>query len=214
MKARYFHRRNPLDGYNDADLTVKLPDRDDLDRFEETLVEAIEDALSRKDYTGKRTQINRYERQDGTLGRLGALPFARAVTICVIEDDDRNELARGYAFCSRDDQFNKRVGREIAFGRALAALSPEQREQLRHEEGIRLRKQQEQTYLLELLDRMSYSFGNLDLEEADRELEEVASNEENTKAIDLDETFAQVSEALDELSQDDDSSEEEDGCRR
>ncbi len=181
MRVRYFHRRNPFDGYNDADLCVNLPQRDELDRFEESLGEAIEDALTRTDHSGKHFQIERYGRHDKKLGRLGALPFARAVTICIIEDDDRNELTRGYAFCSPEDQFNRRVGRMIAYGRALAGLAPgELREEVVREEHVRRQVQRQESYQGALLDRMFESFnGNMEslTEEEKQELAAVLDDE-------------------------------------
>ena len=42
-------------------------------------------------------------------------------TICIIERDGQ-EVARGYALCSRRDQFYRRIGRDIARGRALRKL--------------------------------------------------------------------------------------------
>lgn len=42
-------------------------------------------------------------------------------TICVIEREEK-EVSRGYALCSRKDQFCRRIGRSIALGRALGRL--------------------------------------------------------------------------------------------
>jgi len=38
-------------------------------------------------------------------------------TVCTIEVDG-TEVSRGYALCSREDQFCRKTGRKIAFGRA------------------------------------------------------------------------------------------------
>lgn len=43
-------------------------------------------------------------------------------TICLIENDDYVVVARGEAYCSDLDNFCYRIGRDIAFGRALKAL--------------------------------------------------------------------------------------------
>jgi len=43
---------------------------------------------------------------------------ASAVTLCVLEDGDRNEVCRGYAFCSEKDNFSRAEGRERAEKRA------------------------------------------------------------------------------------------------
>jgi hypothetical protein len=40
------------------------------------------------------------------------------VTVCILEDDEKRELGVGYAFCSFEDQFNKRRGRIISQLRA------------------------------------------------------------------------------------------------
>lgn len=49
-----------------------------------------------------------------------------AATVCFIEDEDRNVVATGYSFCSASDQFNKKLGRQIAFNRAVRAFSDSQ----------------------------------------------------------------------------------------
>lgn len=43
-------------------------------------------------------------------------------TVCYVEDEDRNVLSTGYSFCSVNDQFDKKRGRQIAMGRALRGL--------------------------------------------------------------------------------------------
>lgn len=50
-------------------------------------------------------------------------------TICEIENESREIIARGYSFCSANDQFNKKVGRQIAFGRAKKELIKSNTEQ-------------------------------------------------------------------------------------
>ena len=55
------------------------------------------------------------------------LPTAVAATMCYFEDDDRNRLAVGYAFCSQKDQFSKKRGRMIAEGRARKQLRKDSR---------------------------------------------------------------------------------------
>lgn len=42
-------------------------------------------------------------------------------TTCEVFDRDNNAYI-GYAFCSSQDQFNKKIGRKIALGRALAQV--------------------------------------------------------------------------------------------
>ena len=44
-------------------------------------------------------------------------------TVCHIENDQREVLATGYSFCSEEDQFNKKLGRQIALGRAIAEFN-------------------------------------------------------------------------------------------
>ncbi len=46
----------------------------------------------------------------------------KGCTVCIIENDDRIELARGYAFCSSKDNYSKAIGRAIALGRAKVEL--------------------------------------------------------------------------------------------
>lgn len=40
-------------------------------------------------------------------------------TFCSVLDADDHVVARGSAFCNAKDNFNKRIGRDIALGRAL-----------------------------------------------------------------------------------------------
>lgn len=54
--------------------------------------------------------------------KLNLMAKVVAVTTCEIEDEDRNVLARGFAFCSYADQFSRPKGRAIAEGRARARL--------------------------------------------------------------------------------------------
>lgn len=55
-------------------------------------------------------------------------PFKRGaiVTACVIKlpwyTDGNNTFARGIAICTPNDQFNRKLGRNIAMGRAVAAI--------------------------------------------------------------------------------------------
>lgn len=135
MKARYFHRRNPLEKYSNLlELLysgIPAPVSEALEAFDKALGMAIEDALSRG-------QVKRYECRDSS--RMGRLPFACGFTVCIIENDDREELARGYAFCSELDMFSRRYGRAKAYGRAFAELNHLQREQ------FLLRQRVEQEY--------------------------------------------------------------------
>ncbi len=50
--------------------------------------------------------------------------FLGVATICLLPVPacDGNTILRGIAFCSPPDQFNKKVGRAIALGRAVKAL--------------------------------------------------------------------------------------------
>lgn len=43
-------------------------------------------------------------------------------TRCLIEDKEGNAIAVGYSFCSPKDQFSRKLGRQIAQGRALRRL--------------------------------------------------------------------------------------------
>jgi len=52
-----------------------------------------------------------------------AAQASSAFTLCILEDDDGNEVARGYAFCGDKEQFCRATGRSIALGRAEAALA-------------------------------------------------------------------------------------------
>ena|SRR3990167_1607950 len=44
------------------------------------------------------------------------------VTICSLEDSNRNVVSIGYAFCSQLDQFNKKTGRNKSLGKAVQRL--------------------------------------------------------------------------------------------
>jgi len=59
-------------------------------------------------------QVNLYDR-DGIVSDFKA----NAVTICYIEETDRSLVAKGYGFCSLEDQFSRSKGRKIALNRAL-----------------------------------------------------------------------------------------------
>jgi hypothetical protein len=49
----------------------------------------------------------------------GGRPWPAAATRCLITNDDGQiTWATGYSFCSSKDQFNKKLGRTIARGRA------------------------------------------------------------------------------------------------
>lgn len=59
-------------------------------------------------------QIRRYHN-----GHLPAR-FAPRMTVCTIHDGEVE--VQGYAFCSWDDNFSRRIGRQIAEGRARVRL--------------------------------------------------------------------------------------------
>ena len=42
------------------------------------------------------------------------------VTICGIWDTEKNTMSYGYAVCSPEDQFEKKVGRKLAYDRAIS----------------------------------------------------------------------------------------------
>ncbi len=52
-------------------------------------------------------------------------PSLGACTVCIIpyDRDGKTCYVRGVAICNPLDQFNKRVGRDIALGRAIKALT-------------------------------------------------------------------------------------------
>lgn len=49
---------------------------------------------------------------------VGVSPFGGA-TICRILDENRVVVAVGEAYCSEEDQYVKKIGRDISLGRAL-----------------------------------------------------------------------------------------------
>lgn len=49
-------------------------------------------------------------------------PYINGVTCCQLERADRSVASIGYAFCSINDNFNKKVGRAVALGRAIREL--------------------------------------------------------------------------------------------
>lgn len=54
-----------------------------------------------------------------------ARPLAATVCTIVVPNDKEPDfpyVARGYAFCSANDQFSRKKGRAISYGRALDAL--------------------------------------------------------------------------------------------
>lgn len=52
-------------------------------------------------------------------GEILPLDPRGGTTICYLEDEENNVLSRGYATCSKTEQYNKRIGRLISQGRAL-----------------------------------------------------------------------------------------------
>jgi hypothetical protein len=52
---------------------------------------------------------------DNVLPRGGA-------TYCFLEDETRHVVAMGVAFCGPQDQYNRKIGRDISYGRALKSL--------------------------------------------------------------------------------------------
>lgn len=104
MNFRFYHFRND-------EASAKAGTHDS--RFEVKLNESI-------DRAHKMNQINLL-RQRGNKGVDSInLKSIHNFTVCVIEDENRNEIARGYAFCSNKDQFSKKFGRMVAKGRAMA----------------------------------------------------------------------------------------------
>lgn len=49
-------------------------------------------------------------------------PLLSTATRCEIRDDDGNFISEGFAFCSKNDQFSKRLGRRISEGRATKEI--------------------------------------------------------------------------------------------
>lgn len=43
-------------------------------------------------------------------------------TICYIENEDNQVVVSGMAVCSKEDQYNKKIGRAISLGRAMKEL--------------------------------------------------------------------------------------------
>ncbi len=54
-------------------------------------------------------------------GPIGNEDLFNGLTVCEIVDNGE-VLARGFAFCSSKDQFNRKVGRQISLGRAIREL--------------------------------------------------------------------------------------------
>lgn len=53
-------------------------------------------------------------------------PDKSAITECMIENDNRDVIARGFSICSHKDNFCKADGRIKSLGRAVAALEAKQ----------------------------------------------------------------------------------------
>ena len=53
-----------------------------------------------------------------TVDAVGYTTFD-GVTVCQLEREDRSVASVGYAFCSDNDNFNKKTGRNIALARAI-----------------------------------------------------------------------------------------------
>ncbi len=102
LHARFFHFRTDFrkDG-------IEWPSSENM----EFVLRCINDALAKK-------QIRFY--YYGGVSRL-ALRF-KAITVCSIEDEKRNTVAKGYSFCSQLDQFSRPRGRSLSFSRAREVL--------------------------------------------------------------------------------------------
>jgi len=99
-KPRFFHNRS-------TDKTGPNNPRS----FTEQLNEAIRRAV-------KMDQIKLVGENDRNYKKTLDPSKINAFTVCVIEDDKRNELARGYSFCTV--QFSREEGRELSKERAAA----------------------------------------------------------------------------------------------
>ena len=99
MKIRYFHSRVPDDVFENLKHVEQIP------KGKPPLI--ILSAYNRK--RGK--FINPYEREYCKPASRGGM------TECVIYDESGNRY-EGTAYCSLSDNFNYKVGREIAFQRA------------------------------------------------------------------------------------------------
>lgn len=92
LRVRYHHMRS---GFGE------------IMQFNDRRRSAIADAL-------ERGQVSNH-RKSQTSGAEGCWAF----TVAIIETDECIEVARGYSFCSAEDQFSRPIGREIALDRAL-----------------------------------------------------------------------------------------------
>ena len=67
-------------------------------------------------------------------GRQRSIPYIRACTICTVDWQDSVgewiNIRKGFSFCSSRDQYNKKRGRQIAFGRVLRELSQAEQEKI------------------------------------------------------------------------------------
>jgi len=67
--------------------------------------------------------VNPYYVESSHLPETANLKKVHACTVCVIETfPGRVSVAHGYAFAGPEDQFNKKKGRQIAFGRAKVGI--------------------------------------------------------------------------------------------
>lgn len=96
---KYHHLRKPGHGG---------PTNGEPELFLHTRTRSVLDALARG-------QIAQHKS-----GRQTGAQLASAMTICILEGGDGNEVARGYAFCGDQEQFCRATGRKIALGRALS----------------------------------------------------------------------------------------------
>lgn len=81
----------------------------------------------------KRHDTQQYSRNCGWIDVMkdtGIKPYERGgMTVCEIVDKDDNVLAKGSAVCSYADNFNYRLGRIIAVGRAVDQMNQRYREE-------------------------------------------------------------------------------------
>jgi len=72
-------------------------------------------------YKGKKYKV-KYQHYITRSEYTGEILPNGGTTLAFISDDDGNDLAIGYSFCSMKDVYNKKLGRMIATGRLLKKI--------------------------------------------------------------------------------------------
>ena len=109
-----------------ANKTIVIDDKPLGVFFQHAHMGQLDDDVGMEKYDEVRLRIENALNEAFKAGQIRAhstmgLPdiSVEGVTVCFLEDEDRNIVSTGYAFCSVNDQFNKERGRNVSLSRAI-----------------------------------------------------------------------------------------------